>query len=270
MSLARFAYEIKEASEALAEVVSACQSLLWHSLEAKESLEYIKTRLSDKEIIDYNIGYFPPNNQLNILFNYIKEKTLIDLGLIWESRVAVRGSNVSIKRSLFHYHNLIFPLSDEYNNLISLTGRTILDKTRQKEIGIPKYKNTPFKKQLYLYGIDKAKYSIEEKNKVIIVEGQIDCIKCHSFNLKNTVALTGSEITLQQIFSLMRKTKNFYFILDPDSAGEKALNKIKRNYGSDINIFTIKLPSNYEDIDDYFMRSSDYSCLDTLLRGVNG
>mgnify|MGYP002152578603 CR=1 FL=1 len=96
------------------------------------------------------------------------------------------------------------------------------------------------------------------------MEGQIDCIKCHSIGLKNTIALTGSALTPYQIFLLKRKSNNFHFILDSDVAGKKAVSKIKKKYSEFINIKVSEIPPPYEDVDDYISNSNDLSFLENI------
>jgi DNA primase len=264
MSIQSFAKNIKERSEMFAEVVSASKSLLHNCPVAEKHLSYIKTRLSDKEITNYDIGYFPDNNNISLLEKYIKEKTLNDLKLVYNAHVPNRGHINIVKKGVFHYHNLIIPLIDEYGNIITLAGRSILSKEERKSLKIPKYKGAPIKKQLFLFGLDKAQDHIEKKNSVIIVEGQIDCIKCQSRGFLNTVALNGSELTIQQVFIIKRKTNNFNILLDNDKAGKEAANKIIKNYSEFINIKIINLPNEYKDVDEYLTNSPNYDIMGDL------
>lgn len=257
MDLRQFANDIKRRSELLAEVVSASKSLLWNSPHAIEHLNYIQGRLTNKEIKKYNVGWFPSNNNINILFDYISEATVNELNLVYDYMIKNRGHFDLIKRSFFHFHNLIIPLIDDYGNIITLAGRTIIDEDEQKNLKIKKYKNAPFKKQLHLFGLNEASKTIESKDSVIIVEGQFDCIKCHQIGLLNTVALTGSDLSMQQIFILKRKTNNFYLLMDNDKAGERAVEKVIKNYSKFINIKTIKLPKQYNDVDSFIVKSTD-------------
>ena len=251
----------------LAEVVSACRSLLWNAPEAEEHLAYIRGRLTDDEIRDFDIGYFPDNQHCHLLFKYIRESTLSELNLVYNARIHNRGQLDVIRKSIFHYHNLTFPFSDEYGNIVTLTGRTILSESIQNELKVPKYKNAPFKRQMHLFGLDRSKSAIEAHDGVIIVEGQIDCIKCHANGFLNTVALTGSDLTMQQVFLLKRKTNNFNLLLDNDTAGKKAIEKILRNYSAVANIRVVDLPAQYNDVDDYLTRSETRSVLLNLHQG---
>jgi DNA primase len=118
---------------------------------------------------------------------------------------------------------------------------------------------------MHLFGLDSSNSAIEANDGVIIVEGQIDCIKCHANGFLNSVALTGSDLTMQQAFLLKRKTNNFFLLLDNDAAGEKAIKKILSNYSKFVNIHIVSLPAQYNDVDDYLTKSDNHSILSNLV-----
>jgi DNA primase len=53
----------------------------------------------------------------------------------------------------------------------------------------------------------------------MIVEGQMDTISLHQAGFNNTVAISGTALTDEQIKMLKRLTKRIYLCLDGDSAG---------------------------------------------------
>lgn len=272
MELSQLSSQIKNRSEGLATVVAACRALLWNSPQASEHLKYIRGRLTDSEIWENDIGFFPPNNQIKLLFDYVPDNLLYQLDIIYDYQVWDRGCVHQIHKSILHYHNLVFPLTDEYGNIITLAGRTILGKESQKELGIPKYKNFSFKKQLHLFGLNKAKKAIESRDQAVLVEGQIDLIKCHSHGLPNTIALTGSDLSVTQAFFIKRRTNNLCLLLDNDQAGQKAAAKIKKNYSKFFNIQEINLPEAYGDVDSFLTHTSlpvNWSSLLTSTSGVS-
>lgn len=261
MDLREFADNIRSKSELFAEVVGACRSLLKTSIDAKCHYDYIKTRLSDESIENWDIGYFPPNDKLHLLTERIGKESLRELNLIYDYNQLNRSHYDLVTKGILNSHNIIFPYCDEYGNIVTLAGRTILNKEERSEMRIPKYKNIPFPKQMHLFGLLESGNAIENKNGVIVVEGQIDCISCHSKGFKNTVALTGSDLTMHQVFLLKRKTNNIYLLLDNDEAGQKATAKIIKNYSQFINISALKLPDEYGDIDEYLKESNEYDLL---------
>jgi DNA primase len=91
---------------------------------------------------------------------------------------------------------------------------------------LPKYINSPqtliFDKSSILYGIDRAKTAIKQKDQVVIVEGYMDVLTSHQYGWENTVASMGTSLTERQLGILKRLTKNIVLALDADTAGKQA------------------------------------------------
>lgn len=263
MDIRDFSSNIREKSEKLASVVSACRTLLKHSPQAKQAREYVYDRLSQKSIDDFSIGYFPSNKDIDSILDLINKKALYDTNLIWDENYLYKGRPASYIKSIFNYHNLIFPYIDEYGNIVALAGRSLLDSNKRSFIGIPKYKNTMFHKSMHLFGLNKASRYIEEQDGVIIVEGQIDVINCHANGFFNVVAMNGSNLSTYQAYLLRKYTRNFYLLLDNDDAGRKAQARIIKKFAGLFDIKKLRLPERYSDVDEYLRHSSDRSIFNT-------
>ena len=266
MNVRQYARNVRHRSEKFAGVVSACKSLFKHSLLAEEARVHMRARLSDYSIDKYGIGYFPDNKHLDELIALVGEQTLKDLSLIKDGTINNRSHIDQFKRGYFNRNNIIFPFKDEYGNIIALAGRTLLGKEKQRELGVPKYKNTVFGKSMHLYGLYHTKDAIERNGCAIIVEGQIDCINCHANGFFNTVALTCSELTPYQLYTLKKMTNKIYLLLDNDDAGRKATEKAIRRYSNFIEIETLKLPELYNDVDEYLRESARYDIFDVCYK----
>src|SRR5690606_13299085 len=104
---------------------------------------------------------------------------------------------------------------DVYGDIVSVLGRNILPPDEQKRLGIQKYKYTlNAAKEMHVYGLDVAKEHILNKNYVICVEGQFDCISCHENGVSNVVALGWATITKYQLFQLLKYTDNIILLFD--------------------------------------------------------
>lgn len=57
---------------------------------------------------------------------------------------------------------------------------------------------------------------------MLLVEGQIDCIRCHLAGFQNTVASQGTAVTEEHARLLKRYADHVIMVLDADSAGRKA------------------------------------------------
>jgi DNA primase len=241
--------------EALAEY---CNSLLKEYPAAKVYKDYIKTRLSDKTIDEYSIGYFPSNYEISILLDKFDENVLIENKILFKSKWD-NGSSISVrdKYSLFFSdHRLIIPFRDTYGKIIAFAGRTIISEDERQNIGISKYKNEIFNKSDYLFNLDKAWKNIKNENKVFLVEGQFDCISCVEKNIHNVVSINSSSLSAKQFALILRYTDNIYLLLDNDDSGNKGRELIANKYGKYANIHNVFLPKPYKDVDEFFKTNS--------------
>jgi DNA primase len=152
---------------------------------------------------------------------------------------------------------VVVPICDMRGKVIGFGGRAIV------KDALPKYINSPespvFSKRSVLYGIDKAKKDIAEKDEAIIVEGYFDLIALHAAGVKNAVATLGTSVTEEQISRLRNYTENITLMLDGDEAGVKsALRLITLFAEMGINGTMVVLPEGHDP--DSFMR----------LHGVSG
>jgi DNA primase len=63
---------------------------------------------------------------------------------------------------------------------------------------------------------------VRKKNECVLVEGQFDVIMAHQAGGKNTIAISGTALTLEHLKILKRYTENLVFSFDADSGGEEA------------------------------------------------
>lgn len=247
-------------SEKFAEIISACSTLLKHSSEAAKVREYLQSRIP-KPPQGFTFGYFPPNEALDELLEFVSLDDLMYLNLVYKKYVYDSGQPELMTCATLARHNLILPYKNMYGDIIGLVGRTLLSKNEQKALGIPKYKNTSLLKSLNLFGMYRAKQHILTKNSVIIVEGQMDCITCHQAGYQNVVALGGSAFTKFHFFLIKRYTNNIYLCLDNDEAGRRETNNIINRYSHLGRIIPITLPDCYKDIDECIRKGGDANLL---------
>jgi DNA primase len=122
---------------------------------------------------------------------------------------------------------LMIPIRDTHGRTIAFTGRDFegapaasTGQERAKYINSPE---TPiFHKSFTLFGIDRARREVSEKVPFLLVEGQIDCIRCFECGLGNAIASQGTSITQQHMHLLHRHALEIVCILDGDSAGQRA------------------------------------------------
>ena len=190
--------------------------LLLNTVVGKAAREYLDKRKVTLETIKwFHLGFSPDN--WDALKNYLigkgyEGRDLVEVGLLVERE----GGN-----SYDRFRNrLIFPICDIQGRITGFGARALDD-------SLPKYINSPqtsmFDKGSSLYGIDRAKTAIRERNSVIIVEGYIDVIITHQYGWQNVVASMGTSLTEKQVDIIKRLTKNISLALDADAAGEEAV-----------------------------------------------
>jgi DNA primase len=231
-------------SEDLNSLIEICHSNLKNS---KKCLEYlIEERGLDKSSIEREkIGFFPQNP--TVLTKYVSEDLLNRLSILNYSK----GSDFS------DYFYLIFPIYSEYNEPVGISGRTLLSDDERNYLGIPKYKNSSYKKSNILYGLNNAKEHILKSNNVYVLEGYFDQISMSKNNILNSIAICGTAFSQNHFLKLARYTDRITFILDSDEAGAKSVERIYKKYiNRGIRLRFLKVPDSYKDVDEYFSDSS--------------
>lgn len=234
--------------------VKVTQELLHTSPVAQKAKQYLDSRLAEEHQKTYEFGFFPDDDNLHILTKMFPKEQLDELGFCYPKFVA----GGLAPHGHFAQHNLIMPFRDVHGNVISILGRCLIDEAEREEIGLQKYKySIGSKKDFFVYGLDKAKQHIIEKNVVIGVEGQFDCISLHVAGVRNVVAFGWANVSRYQMFQLHRYTNNIILMFDSDEAGKKAKSRVKTRYKDIANIKTISQPKGYKDIDQFLRTSTD-------------
>lgn len=249
------------------DIVDACRYLLNNSPEAIPYLEYLNGRLGPEMQDLFSFGYFPGVQNLNLLSSRVGEEKLKKVGLLSEYTMRDSVSVRNIYYCFFEQHSLILPYRDVYGKIIGLVGRSLLGDEERKAIGIPKYKNTEFKKGEHVFGLYEAKEAILEKDFVYVVEGQFDVIKAMEKGIRNIVAVGSANLSAYQLSLICRYTKNIFLLLDNDEAGEKGKERALKLYGQLANLSNVYLPFGYKDIDEY-LKQHDSDSLTFVVRNT--
>ncbi|TSC59371.1 MAG: DNA primase [Parcubacteria group bacterium Gr01-1014_107] len=204
-----------------------------------ETLNYLKKRGVKAETLkEWRIGFAPLDWQETL--SYLKQKgfpedDLKKAGLVKEAPERP-GRFYDVFRG-----RIIFPVFDQAGRSIAFSGRLLVE---EKEV--PKYLNSPetplFNKSEVLYGLQAAKSAIRKKNYSILVEGQMDLILSHQEGFNNTVASSGTALTLNQLSRLNRLSPRIIFAYDGDEAGLEAADrsaKLALSLGMNVKIVPI-------------------------------
>lgn len=245
-------------------LIQACSYLLHNAPEAEEARAYLDSRLKKETQEKFAFGYFPPNNQIGLLGNWVNVADLKDLSLLYVKEMGGPEGKQSISVGSFDRHPLIMPYKDAYGNVIGIVGRSLLPDAARAEKKVAKYKNTVFTKGSHLFGLDQAKSHILSADFVYVVEGQFDVIKAMERGLNNIVALGSADMTAYQFSLLCRYSPRIILILDNDEAGERGRKRATEKYANFAEIRNIYLPKPNKDIDEYLTYNDIYG-LDALV-----
>lgn len=177
-------------------------------------LNYLHQRnIDDQQISDFGLAYLY-NNQLYGVSNSPS----------FEKLCQFIHKLTELKIDLNIYNNcILIPIFDLYNNIVSFAARHLTPGTKQKFIGVK-----GFKKTLLLFGLNLAYEDILKMDEVILVEGYWEVIALSKIGIRNVVALCGCSIKDTQVSYLMRFTKNFKILLDPDKAGIEGSERVAK------------------------------------------
>lgn len=181
---------------------------------AENAVDYLinKRKLPKSAITRFGIGYAPDS------FDALRSH-MISLGYKDEELKEAFLCGKSKTGKYFDYFRgrIMFPIIDNFGNVIAFGGRAIGDKE-------PKYLNssdTPvFKKSRNLYSLNFARTCCSEE--LILCEGYMDVIGVNLAGLSNAVATLGTALTTDQARIMAKYTKKVVIAYDSDGAGVAA------------------------------------------------
>ncbi len=181
---------------------------------AEGAVDYLinRRKLPKSAITRFGIGYAPDS------FDALRSH-MISLGYKDEELKEAFLCGKSKTGKYFDYFRgrIMFPIIDNFGNVIAFGGRAIGDKE-------PKYLNssdTPvFKKSRNLYSLNFARTCCSEE--LILCEGYMDVIGVNLAGLSNAVATLGTALTSDQARIMAKYTKKVVIAYDSDGAGTAA------------------------------------------------
>lgn len=189
------------------------------------ALEYLHGRgLSDAVIRKFGLGAAP--DQWDALTVHLLEKgyTLDELQQLFLSKVKEQEPGETASRPQKPYdifrNRVMFPVIDQYGNVIAFSGR-ILDKK-----GDRKYVNssdTPvFNKRKNVFGANLLKKE-RHLERIVLVEGNLDVVSLVQFGIRGVCATLGTALTPEQAQLIHRFAPMVYLAYDGDAAGQHAI-----------------------------------------------
>lgn len=199
-------------------VAQLYQRILMEHESGEAGRSYLATRALSPEIIkEFQIGFSP--DRFDALEKWAQQKK-VPLELMEKAGLMIKSDKGRGYYDRFR-NRLMFPIRDEAGRVIGFSGRAIV-----KDEKSGKYVNSPetplFHKSRVLFAIDKARRAMADSRQAIIVEGQIDAIRCHEAGLANVVASQGTALTSDHARMIRRYADEVILVLDADAAGQKA------------------------------------------------
>jgi DNA primase len=214
---------------------------LWEGRGKEKIFPYLRERgLNDQSIKKFRLGY-APDGWRNILEFLLKKNYTIE-------EIAKTGLLVEKESGREYYDRfrdrIMFPIQDILGRVVGYSARVAPGGDEKNA----KYINTPqtalYDKSKVLYGLNLAKMEIKKRNETVLVEGNTDVIAAHQAGFGNTVAVSGTALTDDQVKILKRYGENINMGFDMDAAGQMAARRsIKTCLENDLNVKIILLSS---------------------------
>jgi len=200
------------------EAASYFQKVLNHPDKGRPGWDYLARRSVSKEIIsEFRLGY--SSDGWDGLTGYLGQHHI-------DRKTAVKAGLIIPKKSGGYYDRfrgrIIFPIFDLRQKIVGFGGRVLDD-------SLPKYLNTPetdiFHKGEFAYGLHASFKAIRKNDRVIIVEGYMDCLALRKYGVEEVVATLGTALTPSHVRRLKGYAKEAVIVYDSDEAGKAAVLK---------------------------------------------
>src|SRR3989344_6126395 len=186
------------------------ETQLAESTMGARAKEYLKGRgLTDESIESWRLGWAP--DHWSGLYEFLQKKGYSEKD-IEEAGIGVRSEKPRGRTRTMHdrfRHRIMFPVANIQGQVIGFSGRlldTVPARTVPKDQG--KYVNTPstplYDKSHALYGLDKARGAIKERDLALLVQGNLDVILAHQSGTTNAVASCGTALGGEHLSILKR------------------------------------------------------------------
>jgi len=188
---------------------------------------WVKNRKFPLELADeFKIGFAPPEDSglaAALLKRKFSEDALRQCGLFFTRDGAVL--TLGALRPRFR-GRLMIPIRDHQGRVVAFTARQLELTPADDPAREAKYVNSPetpiFTKSNLLFNLDRARTHAGDGHPFVLVEGQLDALRCWSVGLKTAIAPQGTSITEGQLMLLRRYHQQVECFFDSDSAGQKA------------------------------------------------
>ena len=215
----------------------------------------------------HQIGYAPADRQS--LLRAIDKKrfadeVLAESGLFFDNR----NRNNPLDWLPRFRGRLMIPIRDLQGRVVAFTARQLEQTPEDDPAREAKYVNSPetplFHKSKLLFGLHHARAHLQDPPRFILVEGQLDAIRCWECGIKTAVAPQGTALTEEQLGLLRRYDPQVVeILLDGDKAGRAAaLRAIPLAFKVGVELSFLPLPDKVDP--DSLLREQGEKALETL------
>ncbi len=230
----------------------------------RTAAEYLSGRGVTPEIIErFQLGYAP--DHWSALMEAGRAKG-IPLPLM--AKAGLLSSSQKNDRQYDRFRNrLMFPIRDVRNRVIGFGARALDDSE-------PKYLNSPetplFSKGRTFYGLDRARETLSQTRRAVVVEGYMDVIAAHQHGLTGVIGVLGTALTREHARLLRRYADETVLLFDADNAGQSSANRsIDAFAEEELSVRVVTLPDGQDP--DEFVRANGAEAFESVLEsGVEG
>lgn len=175
---------------------------------------------------DFKIG-FAPVDAKGLMQRLLQKQ--FPASILKESGLFYTGRNAAAPEQWLPVFRgrLMIPICDLQGQVVAFTARQLELTPQDNPSWKAKYINSPetplFKKGHMLFNLDRAKLACRDSSSLLMVEGQLDALRCHAVGLEAAIAPQGTAVTEQQLSLIKRYADRLEVMLDRDDAGTRAI-----------------------------------------------
>ena len=212
--------EDKETNNRKYEILEVSKTFFQNCLEQNEfAIEYLKKRVGNGSTLKkFCVGYCPNDR---ILIDFLKNNGFSEQEIKTSDLLIINKENKFFGR---FRNRIIFPIYNTAEKVVGFGGRSLTKDTKIKYIN--SQESDIFKKSNILYGLKQNIETIRRMKELILVEGYMDVISLHNYEIKTAVSTMGTTLSRTQILKIWNLCDMPYVCFDGDEAGQLSAKKI--------------------------------------------
>lgn len=184
------------------------------SQDGIQAQQILKERGYSESIIKkYKIGLALRKHKI---YNFLKAKGFEDEEMLSVDMIRLGENDI---QDVF-YDRLMFPIHDQFDNIIAFSARTIDPNNSVKYINTGE--TELYTKGDHIYNLNRIKLNKKTVDTLIITEGVTDVFAFDMAGIENVVSLLGVSCTDQQLKLIQSTSRNVILAFDGDQAGYEA------------------------------------------------